>query len=255
MDWGTQKYFDTFFEESYLKGKKNYFEYNKSAFQRLRLANFGGIIKKVPRLKEDVGSYVDIGCATGELTDIIRSSVSPTRTIGLDFSEVAIDVAKSQYPHIEFLNKPGSYIQNFEALDLVTINEVLYYLNKEERSSLLSLVFKALSGNGYLVISSRITGHPYANLDELVQMLSEQKFFIEKKKFHYYNANLFITKNTARLTRLLRRFRNPFMRKANSLLAGFFMEQLILHKGLALCGRCFRRPTHIILILRKHNGS
>ena len=255
MDWGTKKYFDSLFEESYLNGKKNYFEYKKSAFQRLRLSTFDGVIRKVPRLVDSVECYVDIGCATGELTEIIRSSVVPSRTIGLDFSEVAIAVAQSQYPHIEFQNKPGSYIEKYEALDLVTINEVLYYLNKKESGSLLSLVFKSLSRNGYLVVSSRITGHPYANLDELLKIISEQNFLIERKVFYYYNLNLFVTKKAASLTRLLLRINSSFLIKANSFLTGFLMEQLLLHKVLALAGQFFQRPTHIILVLRKHNGN
>ena len=60
------------------------------------------------------GSKVlEIGCGTGDLLASIETKLS----VGIDFSSVAIDLAKTKYPHLQF------YCVDAEQLDLQTLTE------------------------------------------------------------------------------------------------------------------------------------
>jgi len=56
----------------------------------------------VEQLKKQDYSMCDIGCATGEGTEILQKYFSNTVVTGIDFSEKSIEMADNNYPHIEF---------------------------------------------------------------------------------------------------------------------------------------------------------
>ncbi len=70
-------------------------------------------------------SVLDIGCGTGELL----AEVKGKDKTGIDFSEAMIDLAKSQYPDLDFRVMDASNIQLEKKYDVIIISNLVGYLD------------------------------------------------------------------------------------------------------------------------------
>src|SRR5262245_61870930 len=76
-----------------------------------QLYRYGCMLGEVRRClaerKASSQTVLDIGCATGEFSDLLRRSLPPDparKVTGVDLSTTAIERARSRYPQVEFRN-------------------------------------------------------------------------------------------------------------------------------------------------------
>ncbi|HMV42373.1 MAG TPA: class I SAM-dependent methyltransferase [Leptospiraceae bacterium] len=90
---------------------------------------------------------LDLGCGTGSLFQYFPDS---TYKVGLDISNEMIEVAKRNYPHIEFTVGDIRKFQFSNSFDLITCNhDTLNYLTTtNELSTHFKTIYQNLSDNG-----------------------------------------------------------------------------------------------------------
>ena len=74
-------------------------------------------------------SVLEVGCGTGELIGKIKGK----RKVGIDFSPTMIELAKKQYPDVEFQCVPADEIKLDEKFDLIIISDVVSYLDDVQK--------------------------------------------------------------------------------------------------------------------------
>ena len=105
---------------------------------------------------QDGEKILDLGCGTGDLTDIIAQSGAFVQ--GIDLSELSIKKAKETYPHINF--SVADATKKFpveEPLDAVFSHEVLHWI--KERDAVINCVKQALRPGGRFVAEFNCEGH------------------------------------------------------------------------------------------------
>jgi SAM-dependent methyltransferase len=131
-----------------------------------------------------VDCALDVGCATGEFTNLLSHylPMAPVgRVIGVDLSAIAIERATKRFPSLEFRAAALTDLaQTFEgSVDLLSCLEVLYYLPQEERARALETFAFTMKPGGLLLISSMLGNPPYLNHRQLCDLLQEKFSIIE----------------------------------------------------------------------------
>ena len=104
----TKKYFDDIAGER-LKWKKRNFFYHKS------LENYFSFI--IPANSR----VLEIGCGTGELLN----AVSPGYGVGIDFSKNMVEIAKNQFPSLNFHVQDAHNIELTETFDYIILSDIM----------------------------------------------------------------------------------------------------------------------------------
>jgi ubiquinone/menaquinone biosynthesis C-methylase UbiE len=80
------------------------------------------IIEKQYTFMIPEGSRVlEIGCGTGDLLNAVKPSVG----VGVDFSEKFLSIARSKYPHLNFVNANASDFSTGESFEFIIISDLL----------------------------------------------------------------------------------------------------------------------------------
>jgi len=158
--------------------------------QKIRYAR---ILRLLETIENPLSSILDIGCATGEFTHLLKDKYGQkSSVIGIDFIEKAIDRAKEKYPKIDF--RVGSIFdvgRDYEGrMDLVTCLEVLYYLDRKECPRALMSVRESLRPGGYVVFSSLISKPPHFSLQELKDIVATEFSLIRTQTIHTKFLNI-----------------------------------------------------------------
>lgn len=95
------------------------------------------------------GSIVDLGCGFGELWKYLYEDEKKKYT-GIDYSAEAIKMAKQLQENCFYLCDINDYIPS-EKLEIIVINEVLYYIPRP--LEMLNKVFHWLTRNGVVILS------------------------------------------------------------------------------------------------------
>ena len=64
---------------------------------------------------------MELGCSTGDLLNAVK----PSKGIGVDFSENALQVAKGKHPHIEFIHADVLEFQWEEPIEYIIISDLI----------------------------------------------------------------------------------------------------------------------------------
>lgn len=151
-----------------------------------QLFRYGRMLTELLRCAAERGQSVDIladvGCATGDFTDLMRSALPASnsrRVLGLDMSPTAIERARQRHPDLELHAAPLGDLPRFldRPVDLLCCLEVLYYLPWEERVAALDVFSSVMRPGGMLLVSSMIGEPPYMGHRELCDLV-RQRFAI-----------------------------------------------------------------------------
>ena len=151
-----------------------------------QMYRYGRMIAELTVVRESrnapMDCVVDVGCATGEFTELLRRSLPESagrRVVGVDVSQTAIERARKRHPQVEFrvaaLDELSRHFPG--SADLISCLEVLYYLPLEGRLPALEALHSALRPGGLLLVSSMIGKRPYLNQRELAALV-QQRFQI-----------------------------------------------------------------------------
>lgn len=121
-------------------------EYNN----RLRMIRCYEILRELSKLKLKNPKIIDLGCGSGWLTNVL-GLFGPT--IGVDYSEEAIKLAKSRYAHVSFIHAD---ILNWDypkkAFDVVISQEVIEHF--WEQHSYINVAYDLLDDGGYIILTT-----------------------------------------------------------------------------------------------------
>ena len=96
------------------------------------------------------GSLVlDLGCGNGALTNVLQNK--GYRVIGMDASKELLDVARKNYPAIEFIQGDAADFVLPEPVDVVFSNAVFHWIEKEKQPDMIKCVYHTLKRNGQFV--------------------------------------------------------------------------------------------------------
>ena len=131
-----------------------------------------------------VQSILDAGCGAGYFTKDLANCFSG-QIDAFDISENAIRYANKKN-FAENINYYQLDIRDFQATklyDLITCEQVLYYLDDEERIPAIKIFYDALNDEAYLKISVVCIGNTphraYFTLEEISTILTENGFLIQ----------------------------------------------------------------------------
>ena len=98
-------------------------------------------------------SILDIGCGEGILNERING-LDFEYFLGLDFSEVSIEQAKSKnLPKAEFVAQDVVKYRPKRNFDVIVFNEAFYYIHDTEKNNVLNRMFQHLNKDGIIITS------------------------------------------------------------------------------------------------------
>lgn len=172
--------------------------------------------QKIQNFKELVGKkqfkrILDVGCASGFMTNEISKIFPKTKIVGVDAYSKAVNYGKKIYPHIEFLVSDAHKLPfSRNSFDLVICYEVIEHLLDPE--SALQEIKKVLQKNGTAIVAmdsgnwlfrivwwisektisrvwQRAHLHPYHH-SELEKLIKKSGFKIHKKYFSHFGMEV-----------------------------------------------------------------
>lgn len=154
-DWAPQSWFAA---QASDEGSASYFGHQRDGYQRFRHARLASMLDSVAARLER-GAMLDVGCATGALTERIRQRFGFVRAVGVDFVPAVLDLGRQAYPAIEFGEAVLPDLPFGDAeFDLVVASEVLYYLMPEAQRQAIAAFARVLRPGGYLLVGSALGG-------------------------------------------------------------------------------------------------
>lgn len=81
-------------------------------------------------------SWIDIGCGTGKMGNVVFEKFAPTRFVFCDCSEKMVEIAKERFQEktAEFVVCDVQELEYANEFDVITVIQVNHYLRKRQRS-------------------------------------------------------------------------------------------------------------------------
>ena len=165
--------------------------YFEGHLARYNSSVYGQRVRNVERYMGDVvGKRVlDLGCGVGYFGAMARTRGAAT--VGLDFSEDALGIARSQYPDTPFVRADATKVPLATgAFDVVLLNDIIEHLDEDLGRDMVAEAFRVLRPGGHLVIDTDNDEHLMAKrgLRRINQWLEagtqQKKELAEIKKVH-----------------------------------------------------------------------
>lgn len=153
-------------------------------YTHLYIKSFLNIIQTA--YKKEIRSIMDIGCGTGIYTFVL--SKEGYETTGIDYSRIAIEKAKKEFPELDFEWQDATRIEFRKEYDLLFVKGLTLFntTDYEKVQRLVSSWKYGLSKNGIIAIQSRTdfsqkspTNWYYHNFSEIERMYRVQDFDIK----------------------------------------------------------------------------
>ena len=126
----------------------------------------------------DKGSSVlDLGCGNGALTKKLQKKGYAVK--GLDASKELLDIARKNYPDIEFIQGDAIDFVLSESVNVVFSNAVFHWINQEQQQDMLKCVYNALKKNGQFVFEFGGYGNNQQIHGVLAKVFSEYGYYYE----------------------------------------------------------------------------
>lgn len=94
-------------------------------------------------------TVLDLGCGNGALTKALQEKGYAVK--GMDASKELLDIARKNYPDIEFVQGDATHFEFPEPFDVVFSNAVFHWIDKECQQDMLKCIYNALKKDGQLV--------------------------------------------------------------------------------------------------------
>ncbi len=135
-------------------------------------------IRMQPQLPKRI---IDLGCSTGNsllaLYEALENRAPSVEWIGVDQSQAMIDQAKEKFSQLEHEHPIHFECQRIEAIefksgDIVLLNYVLQFIEKNERALVLKKIASQIAPHGILFVSEKIA-FAEENLQDTVKQIYE----------------------------------------------------------------------------------
>ncbi|MDA3905145.1 MAG: class I SAM-dependent methyltransferase [Bacteroidales bacterium] len=125
---------------------------------------------------------VDLGCGTGNLSEVILNQYPESDLIAVDLSTSILDIAAKRlenYPNIKYLNEDFNALDfKTGSIDLAVSSIALHHLTDKEKEKLLKKIYSWLSPKGILIFGDQFAGSTDARYQ---QHMSNWKLSAEGK--------------------------------------------------------------------------
>lgn len=119
-------------------------------------------------------TILDLGCGNGALSKTLKDKGYIVK--GIDASKELLDIAKKNYPDIEFIQADATSFSLHEPVDVVFSNAVFHWIDKERQQDMVRCVYNALKANGQFVFEFGGYGNNQLIHDALAEIFSEYKY-------------------------------------------------------------------------------
>lgn len=92
---------------------------------------------------------LDLGCGNGALTKKLNDI--GMNVIGIDASIELLEIARGNYPELEFLQADATDFQLAEKVDIIFSNAVFHWIDKNKQKQMLECAYQSLNDNGQFV--------------------------------------------------------------------------------------------------------
>ena len=115
------------------------------------------IVNAVDTLDTPVRSILDIGCSFGWTLDALTGKA--LALVGVDTDKAALQQAKNNYPHIEFMHQNASTLP-FESntFDVAVLSEVIEHVGDENKQLVIDEAHRVLRTGGVFILTCPHTG-------------------------------------------------------------------------------------------------
>lgn len=119
-------------------------------------------------------TILDLGCGNGALSKALHDKGYIVK--GIDASKELLDVARKNYPDIEFILADATSFSLQEPVDVVFSNAVFHWIKKEQQPDMLKCVYNALKENGQFVFEFGGYGNNQLIHSALAKIFSEYHY-------------------------------------------------------------------------------
>lgn len=127
-------------------------------------------------------SILDLGCGNGALTKALQDKGYMVK--GLDASKELLDIARKNYPDIEFIQADAVSFSVEEPVDVVFSNAVFHWIEREKQRNMLRCVHNALKENGEFVFEFGGYGNNQLIHGALAEAFAECRY-VYKMPFYF----------------------------------------------------------------------
>ena len=119
-------------------------------------------------------TIIDLGCGNGALSKALHDKGYIVK--GIDASKELLDIAKKNYPDIEFTLADATNFSLHEPVDVVFSNAVFHWIDRERQQDMLQCVYNALKKDGQFVFEFGGAGNTQLIHGALNEIFSEYKY-------------------------------------------------------------------------------
>jgi ubiquinone/menaquinone biosynthesis C-methylase UbiE len=127
---------------------QDFIRYNPGARHRRRL-----IARAISRIPVRPTSVIDVGCGPGFTVNHLSTVLPDASFTGIDFSEVAIEVASAKFPEHKWIVADASTAMSSEKFDLVVCTEVIEHVS--DPKNLVDSLKDLTKPGGHLILTTQ----------------------------------------------------------------------------------------------------
>lgn len=151
---------------------------------------------------------LDVGCASGEFTNYLKSC--DLNVVGLDFSKELLSIARERYKDIDFIECDITKFKTTQKFDGIFSKDTLFHLPDEDLIRTLNIFHDILKNDGKMLLildipqkeGEEIYDEPldnnfklyynYLSVDKIKTLLIQSGFTIEKIEFINNSDDLYV---------------------------------------------------------------
>ena len=134
---------------------------------------YGNSVMELINAKKN-STVLDLGCGNGALSKALHDKGYIVK--GIDASKELLDIAKKNYPDIEFTLADATNFSLHEPVDVVFSNAVFHWIDRERQQDMLQCVYNALKEDGQFVFEFGGAGNTQLIHGALTEIFSEYKY-------------------------------------------------------------------------------
>lgn len=127
-------------------------------------------------------TVLDLGCGNGSLTQALHEKGYSVK--GMDASKELLDIARKNYPTLEFLQGDATDFVLPKPVDVVFSNAVFHWIDKEHQQEMMKCVHNALCKNGQFIFEFGGFGNNQCIHGALAAIFSEYGYYY-KMPFYF----------------------------------------------------------------------